>query len=218
MCRRISQHFTWGEIDELYDLVGAARKVEARYNISPTKTVDAVAALATGNTLIPMRWGFVPSWWRRSANHVPSNFFNLPAEIISKNPIFRSEFKRNRCIIPASGYFKWKETPDGKQPYFIGAADGGVLSIAGMCDARFDADDGVSSCTMIVTSTNTGAVRHCMPVLLDRADCEPWLNGTAGPELLKPVDADRLRMWAVSKRVNEADGYDDPTLIEEIAA
>jgi len=218
MCGRISQHYTWGEIDELYDLGRAARKIEARYNISPTHTVDAVATSVTGNTLIPMRWGFIPSWWKSSAKQVPTNFFNLSAENVAKNPLFRSEFKRNRCIIPTSGYFKWKETPDGKQPYFIGAADGGVLSIAGMWDARNDADSALPSCTMIITTTNTGAVHHRMPVLLDRPDFAPWLTGEAGPELLKPADADRLRMWPVSRRVNEPDGYDDPMLIDEIAA
>jgi putative SOS response-associated peptidase YedK len=29
-----------------------------------------------------------------------------------------------RCIIPASGYYEWLKMPDGKQPYFISAADG----------------------------------------------------------------------------------------------
>jgi putative SOS response-associated peptidase YedK len=46
--------------------------------------------------------------------------------------LFLSAFKSNRCIIPASGYFEWKTLPDGKRPYFISAADGGVLSIAGL--------------------------------------------------------------------------------------
>ena len=40
--------------------------------------------------------------------------------------------KRNRCIIPASGYCEWIKKPDGKQPYFISAAGGGVLSFAGL--------------------------------------------------------------------------------------
>jgi putative SOS response-associated peptidase YedK len=39
-----------------------------------------------------------------------------------------------RCIIPASGYYEWRAAEDGKQPYFISAADGAVLSIAGLWD------------------------------------------------------------------------------------
>jgi hypothetical protein len=36
---------------------------------------------------------------------------------------------------------KWKMIPDGKRPYFISAADGGVLSIAGLWD-RWHSTDG----------------------------------------------------------------------------
>jgi hypothetical protein len=57
-----------------------------------------------------------------------------------------------------------------------------------------------------------------MPVLLDRADFEPWLSGAAGTELFKPAAEDRLRMWPVSRLVNRTGGGDDPALIGEIAA
>jgi putative SOS response-associated peptidase YedK len=112
--------------------------------------------------------------------------------------------------------------PDGKQPYFISAADGGVLSIAGLWDRWHSADTGetVLSCTMIVTDANafTRAVHNRMPVLLNRPDLEAWLTGAAGRELLRPAAEDRLRMWPVSRRVKRTGGGDDPALIAEIAA
>jgi len=46
----------------------------------------------------------------------------------------------------------------------------------------------------------------------------PWLKGEAGTELLRPAAEDRLRMWAVSRRVNKTGtGDDDPTLLDEVA-
>jgi putative SOS response-associated peptidase YedK len=64
--------------------------------------------------------------------------------------MFRSAFRRTRCIVPASG---------GKQPYFISAANGEVLSIAGLWDEWRDPEttEAVLSCTVIVT----GAI--CLP-------------------------------------------------------
>jgi hypothetical protein len=44
-------------------------------------------------------------------------------ESVAGKLMFRSAFKRNRCIIPASGYVEWKTMLDGKQPYFISAAE-----------------------------------------------------------------------------------------------
>jgi putative SOS response-associated peptidase YedK len=144
------------------------------------------------------------------------------AESVADKPMFRSAFKGNRCIIPASGYFEWKKMRDGKQPHFISAADGGMLSIAGLWDRWRSTDTGETGlfCTMIVTDANafTRAVHNRMPVLLDRPNLESWLTAAAGPELLRPAVEDRLRMWPVSRRVNRTGGADDPALLAEIAA
>ena len=67
--------------------------------------------------------------------------------------------------------------------------------------------------------TRTRMIHDRMPVLLDKADFKPWLNGAAGAELLKPAAEDHLRIWPVSRRVNKTGrGGDDPTLIDEVAA
>ena len=39
MCGRFTQRCTWREIHGLYDLTGAARNLQANYNIAPTDTV-----------------------------------------------------------------------------------------------------------------------------------------------------------------------------------
>src|SRR5215471_6332114 len=35
---------------------------------------------------------------------------------------------------PGVGYYEWLKKPDGRQPYYISAADGSVLSFAGLRD------------------------------------------------------------------------------------
>jgi putative SOS response-associated peptidase YedK len=71
--------------------------------------------------------------------------------------MFRDAFKRQRCIVPASGYYEWLKKPDGKQPYFMSAADGGVLSFAGLWDRWKNPETGepMTSFTIIVTNANT---------------------------------------------------------------
>jgi putative SOS response-associated peptidase YedK len=79
----------------------------------------------------------------------------------------------------------------------------------------------MASCTIIVTDANAlmRTIHDRMPVLLDKADIESWLNGTGGTELLRPAADDRLRMWPVSRCVNKTGtGDDDRTLIDEVAA
>ena len=202
---------------------GPARNLQAHYNIAPTDPVEVVRPANSGATeLVSMRWGLIPWWWKKPLKQLPASF-NARAESVVGKPMFRDAFRRHRCIVPASGYYEWLKRPDGKQPYFISAADGKALSFAGLWDRWKNPENGelLTSCTIIVTDANalTRSIHDRIPVVLDKADIGPWLTGAAGSELLKPAAEDRLRMWPVSRRVNKTGtGDDDPTLIEEIAA
>jgi putative SOS response-associated peptidase YedK len=147
---------------------------------------------------------------------------NARAETVADKPMFRDAFKRNRCVIPASGYYEWLKRPDGRQPYYITATDGSVLSFAGLYERWKNPETGerIASCTIIVTDANelTRPIHDRMPVVLEKTDIERWLSGAAGTELLGPSGEDRLRMWPVSRRVNKTGtDDDDPTLIDEVA-
>ena len=100
--------------------------------------------------------------------------FNARAETVATKPTFRTAFKRNRCVVPASGYYEWKPTPTGKQPYCISAANGSVLSFAELWDEWHDMETGeiVKSCTIIVTAASdlTRKIYDRMPVVLEQFD------------------------------------------------
>jgi putative SOS response-associated peptidase YedK len=136
--------------------------------------------------------------------------------------MFRSAFKRNRCLIPVSGYYEWQDTPGGKQPWYLTAHDGSpALTIAGLWDEWKDKTSGetLKSSTMIIAEPNkfVAEVHDRMPVLLAEKDCEPWLSGKAGLELLKPAAKNVLQKWPVSKRGNNSRAPDDdPTLFDKV--
>lgn len=74
---------------------------------------------------------------------------------------------------------------------------------------------------MIICEPNkfVAAVHDRMPVLLAEQDCEPWLNGAAGLELLKPAPEDLLQRWPVSRRVNSSKAPDDDSaVIDRVSA
>jgi putative SOS response-associated peptidase YedK len=149
--------------------------------------------------------------------------FNARAETVATKPFFRSAFKRNRCLIPVSGYYEWQDTPDGKQPWYFTARDGSpAVTIAGLWDEWKDKASGetLKSCTMIITEPNkfVTEVHDRTPVLLAEKDYESWLSAKAGLKLLKPAAENVLQKWPVSKRVNSSRAPDDdPTLIDKIS-
>ena len=219
MCGRYTLNYTWAQIHALYSLTSPASNLQPRFNICPTDTVDTVV----DHQLVPMRWGLVPAWWGKPLKDFKLATFNSRAETVAEKPMFRSAFKNSRCLMPASGYYEWQTTPEGKQPFYFTRSDGQVMTIAGLWSGWVDKASGqtVKSCTMMITAPNkfVGAVHDRMPVILGANDFEQWEHGDArdAAALMKPAQEDMLQMWPVSKRVNSsrADG-DDATLIEQV--
>ena len=218
MCGRFTQNYTWAEVHAFLNLFGAPRNLRPRYNIAPTTSVDVVRQGEHGRELVSMRWGLVPFFWKKSLKELPATF-NARAETVAEKPMFRAAFQKRRCIIPASGFFEWTGEKGSKQPHLFTAADGSpLLAFAGLWDRWLDPATGetVLSCTVIVCAASAwmAAYHDRMPVLLRPEDFDAWLNGTLGPEALKPAPESALREWPVSRRVNRAgEGDDDPSIV-----
>lgn len=220
MCGRFTYRLTWEEIVRLYRLTfpTAARNVQARYNICPTDQIDTVIEREGKRELVPMRWGLVPSWWNKRLKELKLSTFNARVETVATKPMFRDAFKQRRCVVPASGYYEWKDTPTGKQPYYFTAADGAPLSFAGLWDEWRDKEGGetLKSCAVIICDANefVGEIHDRMPVLLQPRDFDAWLRAQSGVEVLKPAANDALTRWPVSRRVNSSRApADDGSLI-----
>ena len=226
MCGRFTNRLTWEELVRLYRLTlnQPAQNTWARYNICPTDPIPTIVEHDGKRECASMRWGLVPYWWSKPLKELRLATFNARVETVTEKPFFREPFKHRRCLIPASGYYEWQDTPSGKQPWYFTARNGSpALTIAGLWDRWRDKATGetITSCAMVICEPNqfVAEVHDRMPVLLTEKDFEPWLSGAAGLELLKPAPEDLLQRWPVSKRVNSSKAPDDdPTLIDRIAA
>ncbi len=196
MCGRFTYRLTWPEIVRLYRLAldAPARNTQPRYNVCPTTTIDAVIERDGTRELVAMRWGLVPSWWSKPLKEMRVATFNARAETVADKPMFRDAFRRTRCLIPASGYYEWQDTPDGKQPYYFTRRDGQPITIAGLWDTWRDkqAAETIKSAAMVITDANEviGELHDRMPVILEQDQFEPWLSGAAGVEILTPAADD----------------------------
>jgi putative SOS response-associated peptidase YedK len=224
MCGRFTRMYGWRELVELYKLTMAPpSNLQPRYNICPTDTIDVVVSGDGERALVPMRWGLVPGWWKKPLKEMKVATFNARSDTIADKPMFRDSFKRRRCLIPASGYYEWVTTPEGKQPYYFTRRDGQVITIAGVQDGWTEPRTGerLRSCSMVITEANefVADIHDRMPVILEVEHFEQWMEGDANDAaaLMKPAEDARLQKWPVSKRVNSSRADDsDATLIEKI--
>lgn len=217
MCGRFTNLLSWREIVELYEITntGFRPNLAPRYNVAPSQDIPIVRA---GRELAVARWGLIPSWAKDAK--IGWRTINARAETVAEKPAFRAAFRARRCLVPASGFYEWQTREGGrKQPWYVSGKDGAPLSFAGLWE-RWDGPGGaVESCTIVVTEANDFMRRlhHRMPVILDAADFDAWLDGQAddGRALLRPCPDDRLEAWPVSTHVNKP-AHDDEACVTPI--
>jgi putative SOS response-associated peptidase YedK len=225
MCGRIAltEQMPWRDFVSILRVFDDGAPFEPRYNIAPSQPIRVVRREGPGEPvrLARARWGLVPSW-AEDASSFGARAFDARSETASTKPMFRAAFRRRRCLVPMSGFYEWRERTDGKQPYYIGRADGHVLGAAGLWE-RWVGDDGrvVESAAILTTEANelVGELHDRMPVILDPTDFEAWLDprsevGTL-EGLLAPFDSAKMRAHPVDRRVGDW-RHDDPSLVEPI--
>ena len=181
-----------------------------RWNVTPQSAVPVVHETKEGERIAElMRWGLVPHWAKDAA--IGHKMNNARAEGVAEKPSFRQALRRRRCILPASGFYEWLATADGKQPWYIRRRDGEPLVMAGLFeDWRPDESaEWLLTCCVITTTPNalTAPIHDRMPVLLAQADWAAWLNrgvqdAQAVTPLLRPCPPDWLQAWPVSRAVS----------------
>lgn len=194
--------------------------LEPSYNVAPTDPVYALRQRGDLRRLDVLHWGLVPTWARD--RKVGSRMINARAETLSGRSAYRAAFQRRRCIIPADGFYEWKQLPgatttrkQAKQPMFIHRADGAPFAFAGIWEPWRDPSQGpeadiVRTCAIVTGAPNdaVATVHDRMPVILPPDTWEPWLDPANGDldelrALLVPVASSVIAMHPVGTRVND---------------
>ena len=192
-----------------------------RWNIAPTQDVLAAVQDGPARRLQDLHWGLVASWAKDRS--MAGRMINARAETVAAKPAFRAAFRARRCLVPMSGFYEWKREGGLKLPFHFCRSGGGLLAAAGLWESWTDPDGLVLRSALLLTTEANDLMRpvhHRMPVLLDRAGREAWMDPAATPTglqaLLVPAAAGRLERWRVSRAVNRA-SFDQPSCVEPAA-
>jgi len=185
------------------------------FNVCPTTQISAVTK-TEGRRLVSMRWGFIPYWYK-SPNDGPL-LINARAETIAEKPAFREACRSRRCLIPATGFYEWTKTADGKRlPWYIHAKDGSPVVFAGVWQVWDKGEAPVTSCAIVTTQANEemSKIHHRMPVTLQPSQWALWLgeSGKGAAKLMQPAPSDIFEHYRVSTLVN-SNHASGPELIE----
>jgi len=186
MCGRYISS-TQAEMERYWELtdVEIRSPLSQRFNVSPTMTVPVIYRTTEGLYLVPARWGMVPFWWKGAK--LPKHTFNARSEEVATNPMWRVAGSNSRCLVPALGWYGWKEVerihpPTGevrRQPYLIQRTDREPIAFAGlMSRGNQDGDTLEFTCTILTRDAagDASAIHERMPIALPKDAEAAWLD------------------------------------------
>jgi len=220
MCGRFTLATAPEIVAEFFELT-AVPDLSPRYNIAPTQSAPAILLTPERAQRVfrPLRWGLIPGWAKDPT--IGNRMINARAETVAEKPAFRSAFRQRRCLVVSDGFYEWKKGPGRKQPFYIRMRDDRPFAFAGLWE-HWEADDGtgIESCALLTTQPNEvlRPIHDRMPVILDRANYDLWLDPTMADvdrlrPLLCPYRAEEMKVYPVGTRVNSPT-RDDPACME----
>jgi putative SOS response-associated peptidase YedK len=145
---------------------------------------------------------------------------NGRGESVNDKPAFRNAMKRRRCLIPADGFYEWKDNGGRKRPYVVRPRAGGPIAFAGLWESWMGPNGEEMETAAIITTEANGDVAHIhhrMPVIIAPEAFDLWLDPNVdtvtATALIAPAPAGLLEAYEISTAVNRV-ANDSPELLD----
>lgn len=149
-----------------------------RYNVAPTQPIPVVRLHEGRRQFVLMRWGLIPSWVKDPKTF--SLLINARGDSVIDKPAFRAAMRRRRCLIPADGFYEWKDSGGRKQPYFVRRAEPcGPFAFAGLWETWTGPNgEELDTAAIVTTAANRtlAPIHSRMPVIVPPEAFDFWLN------------------------------------------
>jgi putative SOS response-associated peptidase YedK len=149
---------------------------------------------------------------------------NGRGESVNDKPAFRNAMKRRRCLIPADGFYEWKDHGGRKRPYVARPRGGGPIAFAGLWESWMGPNgEEMETAAIITTEANSDVshIHHRMPVIIPQEAFDLWLDPNVdtatATALIAPAPAGLLEAYEISMAVNRV-ANDSPALLDAAQA
>ena len=107
----------------------------------------------------------------------PGSIINARSETALERPMFKKSVLERRCVLPATGFFEWGKTEEGKKHKYRFRIPGqSALYLAGL----WNDFAGQRRCVILTSQANASIqeIHDRMPLLMDQEDICNWVQDT----------------------------------------
>lgn len=224
MCGRSSLTVIEKELEKRFNSTFYSEDLERynplpNYNVAPTHMHPVITNLDQDHLQF-YRWGLIPFWAKDEK--VGYKMINARKETLLEKTTFKNAVNKKRCIVPLDGFYEWKKTATGKQPYRIVTTNTEVFCVAGLWERWSPkAGEDIFSFTIITQAPNDlmAEIHNRMPAILSPDQERDWLDmsipAADAIEMLAPYPDELMRAYPVSTRVGNV-RENDEGLLEEV--
>lgn len=221
MCGRYTLNKKPEEVAKRFNIAKVQKEVRPNYNVAPSQVMPVITEGEDGKREIElMKWG-IPRILGK----------DLVKEIINtrSDKAFGGFWKKTvinrRCLIPATSFFEWKTSKEGKTPFLIHPKGIELYSFAGIWSTWKD-DNGHEFKTYSIMTCEPNkemkAIHNREPVILHPEDEASWIEPSNDQQsslerLLFPLEDNSLEIYEVSRDVNSPRNNDE-SLLKPVAA
>ena len=188
MCGRYKQNAAHADVVKHFQLIDAGFEIKPRNEVFPGTDILAVDLEHRPEMI---------HWTIEDCDNrgVTRKVVNAKSETVQLVKMFRDAFRESRVLIPATGFYEWKELADKQKEKYEFEFDEPLFAFAGIarpCEIKGEE----RTCGVILTTEANDVVRpihakNRMPVILHKYDYEKWLDPRTPPEelerLMRPI-------------------------------
>ena len=214
---RFAFHAEADELREAFSLpesISLPQKL-THYNISPGVESPIVIEISGRREIVKATWGFKS---RNSNDQVSS----ISQEEAVSDSVLSDLIQTQPCIIPANGFYKWKQNVDDPLPFYLRVINTDITALAGVYTTSVQADGEMEYYFAVLTMPANALVEpldDTMPCILQTQQIDKWLNGDAFTMTRKGFNGQSLlphmAVYRVHDLVNDKKN-NSPELIQPI--
>ena len=168
------------------------------FNAYPTQQLPIIKKDDDALTLTNYHWGLVPKWSEKMQDFRPLN--NARLETLMEKRTFSGLVAKQRCVVPADGYYEWRKNDEGKS--FLNSLNESTMNHCFFC-GLYQKNTNIEF--SIITTAAKGEladIHHRMPVILKEEEINNYLNAADPMVFLNSHENPELVFYEVSRDVN----------------